>query len=107
MNGRRQAQVNSEAYLSDKTAILIRGSLHSRDRAVAVGNADANGFLSEASSCQLPVGEYLPAYLSVQLGKFRIAISQNYHCDGGGAISFAEPRRTKGHSGVRLKRTRS
>jgi hypothetical protein len=60
----------------------VQGSLQALDRAVAVGNSDANGFLSETSSCQLPVGEYLPAYLSVRLGKFRIAVSQNYHSDG-------------------------
>lgn len=60
----------------------VQGSLQSRDLAVAVGNADANGFLSETASCSLPIGEYLPSYLSVHLGKFRIAISQNYHSDG-------------------------
>lgn len=59
-----------------------QGSLQARDRAVAVGQVDGNGFLSEARSCELPEGEYLPAYLSVHLGKFRIALSQNYHSDG-------------------------
>ena len=60
----------------------VQGSLQSRDRAVAVGPVDAHGSPESAPSCALPAGEYLPAYLRIQLGHLNIAVSQNYHSDG-------------------------
>jgi hypothetical protein len=60
----------------------VSGSLQSKDWAVAVGGDIERGQPVEASRCQLPVGDYLPEYLTVQFGRLRIAISQNYHSEG-------------------------
>ena len=35
-----------------------------------------------ARRCQIPVGDYLPNYITVEFGHLRIAISHNYHSDG-------------------------
>jgi len=36
----------------------------------------------EARRCEVPVGDYLPEYLTLQFGRLRIALSQNYHSEG-------------------------
>jgi hypothetical protein len=62
----------------------IYGSLESRDTVLAVGTSsdDAPGSLAPVAECQLPVGDYIPDYVTVQLGRLQLSISQNYHSDG-------------------------
>lgn len=68
----------------DIQEIAIRGSLRSKDTAVAVGGELERGFPKPAKSCWLPVGDYLPAMVTVTLGRLRISVSNNYHADGQG-----------------------
>ena len=62
--------------------MTITGSLDGEERAVAVGGEVANGSPKPAQSCQLPVGDYRPNYITVQYGRLHIAASYNYHSDG-------------------------
>jgi hypothetical protein len=55
----------------------MTGSLRSADTAVAVGGGEQG-----VRQCRLPVGDYLPSYLSFTLGDLRISVSDNYHRDG-------------------------
>jgi hypothetical protein len=64
------------------TNFAISGSLEGKDRAVAVGGDDRSGRPAVAPSCQIPVGDYLPEFLTVQFGPLRIQLSQNYHSEG-------------------------
>ncbi|MGD0743859.1 MAG: hypothetical protein ABSA45_01775 [Verrucomicrobiota bacterium] len=58
------------------------GSFEARDWAVPVGGDIKDGRPVEVSRCQVPVGDYLPEYLTLQFGRLRITLSQNYHSDG-------------------------
>jgi hypothetical protein len=49
---------------------------------VAVGSELEYGSPKPAPFCLLPVGDYLPNYLTIQFGDLRLAVSQNYHSDG-------------------------
>lgn len=60
----------------------LTGSLVARDWAVAVGGEIKDGRPVEASRCQVPVGDYLPEFLTLQFGQLRIQLSQNYHSEG-------------------------
>jgi len=62
--------------------IGVKGSLRSKDTAVAVGGELEHGWPKEAQSCRLPVGDYLPSYLRIRFGRLNIFISDNYHADG-------------------------
>ncbi len=64
--------------------LAVRGSLQAQERAVAVGDPDSADSWSQKAvrDCPLPVGDYLPAYLSFEFGRLRIGLSQNYHSDG-------------------------
>jgi len=65
------------------TNLSVTGSLEAKELAVPVG-----GEFGESASakperrCQLPVGDFRPNYISVEFGRLRIAISENYHSDG-------------------------
>ncbi len=63
-------------------AMTFNGSLTSSETAVAVGTMDGSGWPMPLSKCIIPVGDYLPSYLSVNYGKLQISVSQNYHADG-------------------------
>jgi hypothetical protein len=67
----------------DIQEIAIQGSLRSKDTAVAVGGELERGFPKPAKSCRLPVGDYLPAIVTVTFGRLRITVSNNYYSDGG------------------------
>jgi hypothetical protein len=59
------------------------GSFQAVEKAVPVGGEEGQGgWLSPARKCSLPVGEYLPSYLTVTYGKLQITLSQNYHSEG-------------------------
>ena len=64
--------------------MAIQGSLRSEDTAVAVGGELERGFLKPSKSCQLPVGDYLPAIVTVTFGRLSITVSNNYYADGQG-----------------------
>jgi len=64
------------------TNFALTGSLEARDRAVAVGGDIQSGRPVEARRCELPVGDYLPEFLTLQFGRLRIQLSQNYHSEG-------------------------
>jgi hypothetical protein len=59
------------------------GSFNSPTSSAAVGGDMLEwGELKHVPSCQVPVGDYSPSYLSIFYGRLRIAISENYHSDG-------------------------
>jgi len=62
--------------------MTVQGSLRSRDTSVAVGTELEQGRSEPARSCRLPEGDYLPAFLTIELGNVTIAVSNNYHSDG-------------------------
>jgi len=76
----------------DLQDVSIQGSLRSEDTAVAVGGEMERGWPKPAKSCQLPVGDYLPAYLTIAFGRLSISVSNNYHADGQGRRSSSLPR---------------
>ncbi len=62
--------------------IGMRGSLRSKDTSVAAGGELEDGWPKPAKSCRLPVGDYLPAYLTITFGRLSISVSNNYYPDG-------------------------
>ena len=62
--------------------MTVAGSLEGEERAVAVGGDVVDGSPKAARSCQLPVGDYRPNYISIEYGRLSIAASHNYHSDG-------------------------
>jgi len=62
--------------------VAMRGSLRSRDTSVAVGGELENGWPKPAKNCRLPVGDYLPSYLTITFGRLSISVSNNYYSDG-------------------------
>lgn len=60
----------------------LTGSFEARDWAIAVGGDIKDGRPVEASRCQVPAGDYLPEFLTLQFGRLRIQLSQNYHSEG-------------------------
>jgi hypothetical protein len=62
--------------------LAVRGSLQARERAVAVGDPGGQWSQKAVRDCRLPIGDYLPAYLTFDFGRLRIGVSQNYHSDG-------------------------
>ncbi|MHC4457109.1 MAG: hypothetical protein ACYS0I_08450 [Planctomycetota bacterium] len=66
----------------DIQEMTVRGSLQSKNTAVVVGGELEHGWLRPARSCSIPVGNYLPNYLTINFGRLSIGISYNYHSDG-------------------------
>ena len=62
--------------------MTISGSLDGEQRAVAVGGDVTDGSPKPARSCQLPVGDYRPNFITLQYGRLHINASYNYHSDG-------------------------
>jgi hypothetical protein len=60
----------------------MQGSLRSPTAAVAVGQASEERWPAFARQCKLPVGDYQPDLMTIQFGKLRLEISNNYHSDG-------------------------
>jgi hypothetical protein len=58
------------------TNLSVSGSFQGSNWNVPVND------ISARASCQVPIGDYLPAYLSVRLGRLSLSLSQNYHSDG-------------------------
>jgi hypothetical protein len=68
----------------DEKAIFIRGSLRSKTAEVGFGPEPAKSGEQEQKikECKIPVGDYLTSALSIEYGRLRIFISDNYHADG-------------------------
>jgi len=66
----------------DVQKVTVQGSLRCEDTAVAVAAELERGRPEPIKSCRLPEGDYLPAYLTIELGNVRIDVSNNYHSDG-------------------------
>jgi len=66
----------------DIQEIKMQGSLSSENTTVAVGGNLEDGQSKPAKSCRLPVGDYLPYYLTLTFGRLRITVSNNYYTDG-------------------------
>ena len=64
--------------------LSIQGSLESRSTVLAVGlpGGASSGALMPVPECRLPVGDYIPNYVTIEYGHLRLGISQNYHSDG-------------------------
>ena len=58
------------------------GSLWSPKAALPVGEVTEEGWPKPAQECRLPVGDYTANLMTVNLGKLRLEISNNYHADG-------------------------
>ncbi|NQT14447.1 MAG: hypothetical protein HQ582_16950 [Planctomycetes bacterium] len=68
----------------DLDNLSIQGSLRTKDAPLAVGEpkSSRSGLLEPVTECRLPVGDYIPVYVTVRFGDLQLGISENYHCDG-------------------------
>ena len=87
----------------DLQDVSIQGSLRSEDTAVAVGGEMERGWPKPAKNCQLPVGDYLPAYLTITFGRLSISVSNNYHADG----LFRRPSNRPRIYGIKIREDKS
>jgi hypothetical protein len=64
--------------------ISIRGSLDSPTTSLAVGEVgdDSSATAKSVAEYRLPVGDYIPNYVTIGYGRLQLSISQNYHSDG-------------------------
>ncbi len=74
------------------TNLNVRGSLDAKETAVAVGGDLKDGWPTAAPRCQLPVGDYMPNYITVQFGRLSLSLSHNYHSDGKPRDRLGRPR---------------
>jgi len=68
----------------DIEKLEISGSLRGKDAAVAVGDGLEGGWPQPTRTCEIPVGDYYPAIVTVRVGDVRISVSNNYHVDAQG-----------------------
>jgi len=68
----------------DVEKLEISGSLRGKDTAVAVADGLEGGWPQPTRKCELPAGDYYPAYLTMRIGDIRISVSNNYHVDAQG-----------------------
>jgi hypothetical protein len=59
----------------------MSGSLQARDWAVPVGGESRGSRSAEVGSCQVPVGDYQPEYLTVRFGRLTVGVSQNNYSE--------------------------
>ncbi len=62
--------------------LSFRGAFRGKELSVPAGGEIVSGWPSETNSCQVPVGDYLPACLNVEFGRLKLFLSDNYHSDG-------------------------
>jgi len=65
------------------SSMTVYGSLRGEEHSVAVGEMASSGWPGAVERCRIPVGDYLPASLSIRFGDLSIHVSDNYHVDGG------------------------
>jgi hypothetical protein len=58
----------------------FQGSFCSESTAICVG--PDNGDRKKVTECKLPVGDYLPSYLTIDYDGLQISLSDNYHSEG-------------------------
>lgn len=68
----------------DLDNLSIQGSLRTEDAALAVGESKParSGSLEPVTECRLPIGDYIPVYVTIKFGDLQLGISENYHRDG-------------------------
>ncbi len=71
--------------------LQMQGSLRAKDSALAVGDGLVNGSPTMTRQCRIPVGDYYPAMLHVEMGDLQIAVSNNYHTNAQGQRSLSAP----------------
>jgi len=64
------------------TEMSAQGALRTEEMAVALSAELGEKHAEPVRSCRLPVGDYLPSYMTVTYGRLRIGMSHNYHSDG-------------------------
>ncbi len=62
--------------------MALHGSLRSLTTAVGVGPESTLSVDTKVRTCKVPVGDYLPYYLTIEYGTLEIGISDNYHSEG-------------------------
>jgi len=73
-----------------------QGGLQSEDTAVPVSHQlGKSPNPAGTRSCRLPVGDYLPVYMTITYGDLQIAISDNYHSDAD-SRNAPQPKRVYG-----------
>jgi hypothetical protein len=71
--------------------VQMSGSLRSREMAVAVGDIAENGWPGPTQRCEIPVGDYYPAIMTVIFGTIEVTVSNNYHINARGQPRGREP----------------
>ena len=67
----------------DIDTLTIQGSLQTKHTVLGIGTSALFGKANlPVKECRLPVGDYLPNYVTIQYGTLRLGISNNYHADG-------------------------
>jgi len=68
----------------DLDNLSIQGSLRTEDAVLAVGQSKSSGSgpLEPVTECRLPIGDYIPVYVTIKFGDLQLSISENYHRDG-------------------------
>ncbi|MBN2133343.1 MAG: hypothetical protein JW741_27845, partial [Sedimentisphaerales bacterium] len=64
------------------TEMSAQGALRGEETAVALSAELGEDMAEPVRSCRLPVGDYLPTFMTVTYGRLRIDMSHNYHSDG-------------------------
>lgn len=64
--------------------LQMYGSLRAKDIAVAVGDGLNNGWPKPTRRCELPTGDYYPAFMTIEMDGVRIIVSNNYHTNAQG-----------------------
>ena len=65
--------------------VTMRGHMNSKTYAVPVGDVDSSkehGELEACRECRLPVGDYMPSWVTFNYGNLRLFVSESYHSDG-------------------------
>jgi hypothetical protein len=78
----------------DIEKIEVNGSLRSEDTSVMIGSSLENEWPQPTQSITVPVGDYLPALLYINMDNLRIMVSDNYHTNAKGQ-SRNDPDREK------------
>ncbi len=60
----------------------MSGILAGPDKFVSIGESLNGPQTITVRKCPLPVGDYLPSYLTVTFGRLQISLSDNYHSEG-------------------------
>jgi hypothetical protein len=62
--------------------VEVNGTLSAAGTAVAIGSSLDDQGTASRQQFELPVGDYLPSFLTITLGHLQISISDNYHSEG-------------------------